>query len=346
MSVRQAFLDEGIGESRGVVLLDGEAEHLLIQRDDDDSRGQVGARLAGRVRKVEPAFASAFLDLGGGLEAMMAFKPDSRPVEGQLLEVEIRTEARAGKLATVRVIGPATGAPGLLAKADDLRAQLAHLVKDDALILGAKARVVADLAETEALETVHPLPGGGSIAIEPTRALVAIDVDLGERKGQDAKRLTRQSNLVALAQAARLLRLKGLGGIVVIDLVGRGHDGNAMMTAARTAFSPDNPGVAIGPIGRFGTMELSIPRRGRSIREVLLDSQGQPSTMTLAYRLIRQAETTANLYPGRQVLASAAPEIVALAGPLAQQVCARIGNRLTLSADSSLSRDRLEVRAP
>ena len=60
--------------------------------------------------------------------------------------------------------------------------------------------------------------GGGDIAIEPTRALTAIDVDLSDRKGGDAKRVTRQANLAALGMAARLLRLKGLGGIVVIDL--------------------------------------------------------------------------------------------------------------------------------
>ncbi|HEX5379912.1 MAG TPA: ribonuclease E/G, partial [Phenylobacterium sp.] len=262
MSERKFFLDRGIGEDRGVVLLDGRPERLLIAREETASTTQVGARLAARVRKVEPAFASAFLDLGDGQEALLAFRPDARPVEGQMLEIEIRSEPREGKLATARAIGPAEGAPRLLQPAPGLAEQLAAMAREARVVEGRDARDAADRAEAEALETIHALPGGGTLAVEPTRALVAIDVDLGERKGQDAKRITRQANLAALGVAARLLRLKGLGGIVVIDLVGRGHDGNALMTAARAAFAPDNPGVSIGPVGRFGTMELSIPRRG------------------------------------------------------------------------------------
>jgi geranylgeranyl transferase type-2 subunit beta len=46
------------------------------------------------------------------------------------------------------------------------------------------------------------------------------------------------------------------------------------MAAARLAFGPDNPGVSIGPVGRFGTMELSIPRRGRSALERLRRPDG------------------------------------------------------------------------
>ena len=102
MSERQLFLDRSVGEARGVVALNGRPERLLIERGGEDQTTRLGARLIARVRKVEPAFASAFLDLGG-VEAMMSFKPDARPVQGQSLEVEIRSEPRRGKLA----IGPA-----------------------------------------------------------------------------------------------------------------------------------------------------------------------------------------------------------------------------------------------
>ncbi|MCA6284515.1 MAG: ribonuclease E/G, partial [Phenylobacterium sp.] len=94
MSARRAFLDITPGETRGVVTLDGRPEHLLIRRDDDDPRLEPGARIAARVRKVEPAFASAFVDLGEGLEALLDFPPDRRPVEGQMLEVEVRSAPR------------------------------------------------------------------------------------------------------------------------------------------------------------------------------------------------------------------------------------------------------------
>lgn len=212
MSARRLFIDRGIGETRGVVTLDGRPERLLLRRDGEEPRLMLGARLAARVASLEPALATAFLDLGGGCEAILPFKPDSRPVRGATVEIEIRSEPRAGKLAVARLIGPGEGAPRLLAAAPDLSEILTGFAKDQPLVDGRAAREAADDAEAEALEILHPLPGGGTLAIEPTRALTAIDVDLGEQKGADAKRVARRANLAALAEAARLLRLKGLGG--------------------------------------------------------------------------------------------------------------------------------------
>lgn len=344
MSSRALFLDRAPGETRGVVTLNGRPERLLIERGGEDQSTRLGARLVARVRKVEPAFASAFLDLGG-VEAMMAFKPDGRPVQGQSLEVEIRSEPRGDKLATVRVIGPAEGPPRLISPAPGLADQLATYARDAAIVEGREARRMADEAEAEVLETIHPLPGGGALAIEPTRALVALDVDLGERKGQDAKRVTRAANLAALAEAGRLLRLKGLGGLVVIDLVGRGHDGAALLAAARAAFAPDNPGVAIGPVGRFGTMELTIPRRSPPVIETLADAWGQLSDRTLALRLIRLIDTEAQIHGGARLTATCAPAIAKAAEPLAADLASRIGARFTIRPDASAPRERLQVVA-
>lgn len=345
MSERRLFLDRGVGESRGVVTLDGRPERLIVRRDGDDHRLALGARLVARVANVEPALATAFLDLGGGAEAILPFKAEARPVRGQALEVEIRSEPRRGKLAIARAIGAGEGAPRLLSEPDDLAAELKAHARDAEIVEGRAARVMADEAEAEALEVLHPLPGGGVLAIEPTRALTAVDVDLGERKGADAKRVTRQANLAALGLAARLLRLKGLGGIVVIDLVGRGHDGNALMAAARAAFGPDNPGVAIGPVGRFGTMELSLPRRVRPLAEVLCREDGTLSDRTLAQRLIRRIETEAQAQGGARLEAVCAPAVAEAAAPLAAGLAQRIGARFTIRPDAARPRERLEVSA-
>ena len=342
MSVRRAYLDRGIGETRGVVTLDGRPERLLIRRDDDDPRLMLGARLVARVASLEPALATAFLDLGGGAEAILPFKPDARPVRGAALEIEIRGEARRGKLAQARVLGLAEGEPRLLAPAPDLRAEL-RAIADAEAIEGAEARQAADEAETEALEVLHRLPGGGLIAVEPTRALTAIDVDLSDRKGGDAKRTTRQANLEALSTAARVLRLKGLGGIVVIDLVGRGHDGNALMAAARSAFGPDNPGVAIGPVGRFGTMELSLPRRVCPTIERLCRDDGALSDRTLAQRLIRRLQAEAAADPGGRLAAGCAPGVARAVAPLAEQLAGQIGARFVIREDPAIARERLDI---
>ncbi|MGO7998327.1 ribonuclease E/G, partial [Rhizobium ruizarguesonis] len=81
---------------------------------------------------------------------------------------------------------------------------------------GLAALEAVEAAETEALETVFALPGGGDVSIETTRALVAIDVDLGGRDG-DSKKAARAANMAAFTTAARVLRLKGLAGLVVFD---------------------------------------------------------------------------------------------------------------------------------
>ncbi len=345
MSERRIYIDRGLGETRGVVTLDGRPERLLVRRNDDEPRLQFGARLIARVASLEPALGTAFLELGSGAEAILSFKPEARPVRGQAMEVEIRGEPRRGKLAVARAIGPAEGAPRILAEAPDLAAELEVLAPGARLVEGRAAREVADDAEAEALESIHLLPGGGEIAIEPTRALTAIDVDLSDRKGGDAKRVTRQANLAALGMAARLLRLKGLGGIVVIDLVGRGHDGNALMAAARAAFAPDNPGVAIGPVGRFGTMELSLPRRTQPLLERLCRPEGGLSDRTLAQRLIRRLQAEGEAQPGARLSAACVPEVAKAAAPLAELLALQIGARFVISSNPSLPRERLEVGA-
>ena len=343
MSGRRAFLDRGIGELRGVVTLNGQPERLIIRRDYDDPKVMLGARLIARVASVEAAIATAFLDLGDGAEAILPFKAEAKPVRGQAVEVEIRGEPRRGKLAVARLVGAGEGTPRLLAAAPDLEAELRVLARGAGIVEGREARAIADEAEAEALEMLHPLPGGGLLAVEPTRALTAVDVDLSDRKGADAKRVTRQANLSAIALAARLLRLKGLGGIVVIDLVGRGHDGAALLAAARAAFGVDNPGVAIGPVGRFGTMELSLPRRGRPLSEILCRDDGQLNDRSLAQRLIRRLQAESEAQPGARLAAHCAPEVARAAAPLLAQLSERFGARFALKPESGHTRDRIEV---
>lgn len=323
--------------------MDGRPERLILQRDDDEPRLMLGAGLIARVATVEPAIGAAFLDLGDGLEAILPFKPDARPVRGAAVEVEIRSEPRRGKLGIARLIGPAEGPPRLLRSPPQLVDILQGIAPDAQVTEGREARQLADEAELEVLETIHPLPGGGNLSIEPTRALTAIDVDLGERKGQDSKRVTRQANLAALAETARLLRLKGLGGLVVVDLVGRGHDGAALVAAARIAFGPDNPGVAIGPVGRFGTMEISIPRRTSPVLERLQRAEGGLTDRALAQRLIRRLEDEATAQPGSRLIARCAPSVAATAEVLGRKLAERIGARFSIAADPTASREMIDV---
>jgi Ribonuclease G/E len=344
MTQRRAYLDVGVGEVRGVITLDGAPERLLIARDGDPACQALGAQVVGRVRKVERQLALAFVDLGEGPEGVLNLRPEmGRIGEGQAVLVEVRAEARAGKGASLRWVGEAQGAPRVETPAPSIEDELLAIARDHPIVTGGPARATADAAEAEALERIFPLPGGGSVAIEPTRALVAVDVDVGQRAGSDSKKVTRATNFAALAVAARVLRLKGEGGLVVIDLAGRGHDGPAMISAARTAFGPDNPGVAFGPVSRFGTLELTVPRRRRSVRDRLLDETGRLTAETVALRLLRAIEREALADPAGRITARAAPEVVAAATSGLQALAARFGARLELAADPARQREAFEV---
>ena len=345
MSRRTAYLDVGSGEARGVLLLDGLPERLLIERDGADPMDQPGARAIARVRRIERAFASAFLELPGGADAILPLKADGPQLhQGQAVAVELRSQARRGKAAVLRLLEPAEGPPRLLEAAPSLADRLEHWAKV-APLTGAQAREAADAAEAAALAVVHPLPGGGALSIEPTRALIAIDIDLGDRPGADAKRAARAANLSALATAARLLRLKALGGIVVFDLVGRGHDGTALTMAARDAFAPDNPGVAIGPISKFGTLELTVPRQRRPLAEDLLDETGAPTPLTTALRLARALEREGRAAPGARLIGRCGPAAAAAFAGVAPGLTQRLGARFTIQAQAEWPAGRIEAAA-
>ena len=337
MSERRIYLDTGFGETRGVVTLDGRPERLLVERDGDDPATRAGARLVARVRTIERASAMAFLDLGGG-EGVLNLGPETHGLtEGAAIEVEIRAEARLGKAAVARFVAPSEGEPRLVAPPANLEQRLLAFAPGAELQTGAVARTVADGAQDEVFGTVYPLPGGGTVSIEPTRALVAIDVDLGDRPGADAKRAARAANFAAISAAARLLRLKGLGGLVVIDLVGRGHDAPAMLSAARNAFAPDNPGVALAAVSRFGTLELTVPRRTRPTVEVLSDESGEASALTRGLALVRALEREALSDGGGRFEVSAAREVADAASPALRKLMGRIGGRVAIVADDGPS---------
>jgi Ribonuclease G/E len=340
MSRRLLFLDRGPGEIRGVVTLDGRPERLLIERPGDPPAQRHGARLVARIASVDRSLASVFLDLGAGPQAMAPLTPGL--VEGAAVEIEIAAEARRGKGAVARLIGPAEGPPRLVAPAPGLAARLAAFAPDMGAVEGAEARDAADAAQDAALAVEHRLPGGGSIAVESTRALTAVDVDLGGRTG-DPKRAARAAHLAAIAEAARVLRLKALGGLVVIDLIGRGHDGAALSAAAKAAFAPDEPGVSIGPVSRFGAFELALPRRWRPVAEILCDADGRLSALSRGLALLRGLERAALADPGARLVARAAPDAAAAAAPHMNELLARIGARAEIAADPALAGELFEI---
>lgn len=309
----------------------GKPERLLIARDDEPADLALGTRVVGRISAIEKGQAMAFVDLGAAADAVLNITAGIGPLaEGGWIEVEVKSEARRGKAPSVRWLGPATGPARVLTPGPGLEERMAMLSRGGAIEVGAAARAIADQAQDEALETVFPLPGGGSIAVECTRALTAVDVDVGQRRGDLAKRTVRAANLAAIGEAARVLRLKGLGGLVVIDLAGRGHDGPVLLAAARAAFAADNPGVSIGSVSRFGALELAAPRRRRPIIEILCEADGTLKPTTIAMDLARALDREANSDRGARLVGLAAPEVAEAASGALAKLTERFGQRLAI----------------
>ncbi|MBI5510109.1 MAG: Rne/Rng family ribonuclease [Deltaproteobacteria bacterium] len=118
----------------------------------------------------------------------------------------------------------------------------------------------------EQLEVLYankvPLKSGGSLVIEQTEALVAIDVNSGKQKESHHEETALRTNLEAAFEAARQLRLRDLGGIIVIDFIDMMSRRNERKVerAAREAFKADKARVKIGRISPNGTLELTRQR--------------------------------------------------------------------------------------
>jgi hypothetical protein len=137
--------------------------------------------------------------------------------------------------------------------------------------------------------------------------------------------------------------LKGLAGLVVVDLVGRAHDPAALLAAARAAFAADNPGVALGAVSRFGTLELTVPRRARPVVDDLVDEAGAPTPLTLGLALLRALEREAEADPGRRFAGVAAAPVAEAAGAALKPLNDRLGGRLELRAEPARGGALFEV---
>lgn len=114
------------------------------------------------------------------------------------------------------------------------------------------------------------LPSGGAIVIDHTEALVAIDVNSARStKGGDVEETALKTNLEAAEEIARQLRLRDLGGLVVIDFIDMENRKNQSQVehALREALKQDRARVQMSKLSRFGLMELSRQRLQMSLGE-------------------------------------------------------------------------------
>lgn len=147
------------------------------------------------------------------------------------------------------------------------------------------------------------LPSGGSIVIDPTEALTSIDINSARAtKGGDIEETALNTNLEAADEIARQLRLRDLGGLVVIDFIDMTpvRHQREVENRLRDAVHHDRARVQLGRISRFGLMEMSRQRLRPSLEEsaahICPRCHGQGtirSTESLALSILRLMEEEA-----------------------------------------------------
>ena len=203
------------------------------------------------------------------------------------------------------------------------------------------------------------LAGGGSVLIEETAALTAIDVNTGggsaDAGPEESARLT---NLEAAAEIARQIRLRGIGGLVVVDFVSmrRRHHETEVLEAFKSAIAGDRVPVHVAGFTRFGLVEMTRERRHASLSQNLLEpcpacgAAGLArSAETVAFEALRRVLAEARARPGKPLRLTAAPAVVEVlrgrAGAALGEVEERLGRSIELDADGKLGRGEFDVAA-
>lgn len=350
--------DAAVGETREILLKDGRAFALRVARASDAGRrARWGELYCARVVNVDQRRRGAYLDLG--LKDDQGFLPldkDGRARsgrerstlrEGQGVVVSIGREAARAKNPVLDLLetGHDGEAPHLMERHES-DADLAAIKPADS---ATRARI--DAIIEDALARTAPIAGGGALTIEPTAALVAIDVDAGARGGSpDAERFAFDLNVAAAREAARQVRLRNLGGIIAIDFVtmrSKGHR-SQVEAAVREAFAGDPWSVQLGGLSRFGVFELTRAQLRAPLHEQMRDADGRLSVETMALSALRAIEREARAVTGRQIACAVAPEVKAWLDAAIidwrAELSGRIGMRWTIEQAPG-PRDKIDVRA-
>ncbi len=119
------------------------------------------------------------------------------------------------------------------------------------------------------------LPSGGYLCIDETEALVAIDINTGKSKGGvNQRQLILNTNLEAATEIARQLRLRNIGGQVVIDFIDMAYaqDREQINRAMNKLSAQDRARTKLLPISKFGLMEMTRQRESESVKDSLFDA--------------------------------------------------------------------------
>ena len=280
---RRAVIEDAVGETRAAVYEGKHLVELYAWRWSDKGKPRAGDIFSGRVSRIEPSLGAAFVELGFGVDGFLKFSNApgaTRLTEGSYINAFITRDAEPGKGPVLKFEGLAEGTNKGPVQSKTLKEFLAERFE------GISFDAAAVNSIDDAVESELAIIGGGSIAIERTRALTAIDVDKGaSNSGFDV-------SLAACELIASQMRLRGLGGLFVIDFpnLRQVKQREKIYAALRSACEGDPEPMKIAPMSRFGTIEMTRAKTRLSLDETFVDKYGDATAETLALRGLRQLE--------------------------------------------------------
>ena len=159
---------------------------------------------------------------------------------------------------------------------------------------------------SEAFQRQVLLPCGGYLVIDETEALIAIDINTGRNKGnKDLDKTILQTNLESAREIARQLRLRNIGGLVVVDFIDMRHrkDQQTVYKAMKDALKRDKAKTQVMQITPIGLMEMTRQRLNESLLDYVNDycpychGRGRiKSVMTMSVEIQRQLKATIMRY--------------------------------------------------
>jgi ribonuclease G len=201
------------------------------------------------------------------------------------------------------------------------------------------------------------LKSGGYIVIEETEALTAIDVNTGRYVGKrNLEETILKTNLEAVKEIAYQLRLRNLGGIIIIDFIDMEKEANRekVFNSLKEALRKDKSKTNILKMSELGLIEMTRKRTKESINRILrescyyCDGEGYlKSTTTMCYEIFREIERDHEALFGRSVMVTAHPEVVHLLYDeerhRLEELEENLKARITVQADQSLHLEQYDI---
>ncbi len=208
-----------------------------------------------------------------------------------------------------------------------------------------------------ALDPIVPLKSGGYVVIETTEALTAVDVNSGSyTEATGLEETSIRTNLEAGAEICRQLKLRGIGGVIVIDFIHMGDPENIrkVLRVLEEGLANDRTPTQISGMSEFGLVEMTRKRTREPLARLLSEDCGacggagrNRSVVAIGNEILRRIERESALKPGLPVRVSVAGEVAAWLkedeDDMAGRLSHRLGVPIAVDARPGFSRERIEL---